>query len=541
MTETNSEWRARLGVTTPSPTGPGPYRRGQTPAETAGQPSQRELQRTERGQPGGLLLNPNTPTPTPVRTTLNRNAGAFNSRVATGVTTAREAQNEDAREARAFAQRYVDSGVGRTVIEGTVRARERFPNSPTTRYPGGVGPGASYPVRYEAERQAEFDRQYQTRYRQLREQRRQAAAAPTNAETSNSRTRTANTTTAAARGGGGGGGTGRTATSRDRPNRTPVGRPVDDPTPVETDTSTPRITITGAGVTQAFSISSFRSEIAENDVLPSHSYLVTFAPFRSGYFENAPLTDFVTNKRNTLLLRCENVVLPTPSLLEEENIRRYGYGPVEKVPYGVQFSDVTLTWIVDKNSELIDFMHQWMNTIVMHDAPNTLMNISNDSGEKRAGLVEYAPFEVGYKDAYANPIVRVYVYNKQQQTVTEYEMYDVFPMNIQSMNLSWGETDQYQKLTVTFAYTNMRVKAPLKSSEAQFNYISLSVASANEERQQEEDRGGRAAADAAEAPLNEFITRAFNTSLPGTTRPTANQVPAVLASPTLEVRDFTTT
>jgi hypothetical protein len=159
----------------------------------------------------------------------------------------------------------------------------------------------------------------------------------------------------------------------------------------------------------------------------------------------------------------------------------------------------------------------------------------------RVGLVEYLPFEVGYKDAYANPIVRVYVYNKQQQTVTEYEMYDVFPMNIQSMNLSWGETDQYQKLTVTFAYTNMRVKAPLKSSEAQFNYISLSVASANEERQQEEDRGGRAAADAAEAPLNEFITRAFNTSLPGTTRPTANQVPAVLASPTLEVRDFTTT
>jgi hypothetical protein len=146
-------------------------------------------------------------------------------------------------------------------------------------------------------------------------------------------------------GGGGGGGTGRTAASRDRPNRAPVGRPVDDPTPVETDRSTPRITTTGAGVTQAFSISSFRSEIAENDVLPSHSYLVTFAPFRSGYFENAPLTDFVTNKRNTLLLRCENVVLPTPSLLEEENIRRYGYGPVEKVPYGVQFSDVTLTWI----------------------------------------------------------------------------------------------------------------------------------------------------------------------------------------------------
>ena len=433
---------------------------------------------------------------------------------------AQEERDKDAREAQAIAQRYVDSAAGRAIIEGTVRSRGNPPSNRPT----------SFATRIERERQAEFQRVYQREFARLSAIDSTAVNrnSPTNAETSNSRTR--GTTTARGEGGGG----------RSRPV-TPVGRPVDDPTPVETDTSTPRITTTGAGVTQTFSISSFRSEIAENDVLPSHSYLVTFAPFRSGYFENAPLTDFVTNKRNTLLLRCENVVLPTPSLLEEENIRRYGYGPVEKVPYGVQFSDVTLTWIVDKNSELIDFMHQWMNTIVMHDAPNTLMNISNDSGEKRAGLVEYAPFEVGYKDAYANPIVRVYVYNKQQQTVTEYEMYDVFPMNIQSMNLSWGETDQYQKLTVTFAYTNMRVKAPLKSSEAQFNYIALSVASANEERRQEEDRGGRAAADAAEAPLNEFITRAFNTSLPGTTRPTANQVPAVLASPTLEVRDFTTT
>ena len=271
-----------------------------------------------------------------------------------------------------------------------------------------------------------------------------------------------------------------------------------------------RLETLGQRKTQVFDINSFRSEIINNDILPSHSYLVTFAPFRTGFPENAPLTDFVTNKRNTLLLRCENVVLPTPSLLEEENIRRYGYGPVEKVPYGVQFSDVSMTWIVDSNSEIIEFFHQWMNTIVMHDSPNSLMRGTT----VRTGLDQYLPFEVGYKDGYANPIVRIYVYNRQQETVTEYEMYDVFPMNLQSINLSWADENQLQKLTVTFAYTNMQVKAPKKSKIAQANFYEEGRTSPLEERQQPENKGGRAAADKANSPLGEIVVSSVNASKP---------------------------
>lgn len=275
-----------------------------------------------------------------------------------------------------------------------------------------------------------------------------------------------------------------------------------------------RISTFGQSISQRFDINSFRSELLLNDVLPTHSYLVSFAPFRSNFefLENTPLTNFVSQKRNMLMLRCENVVLPAPSLLEEENIRRYGYGPVEKMPYGVQFSDVTMTWLVDKNSEIVDFFHQWMNTIVMHDSPNTLMK---GSAPRDNYLSEYVPFEVGYKDSYANPIVRIYVYNRQQQTVTEYEMYDVFPMNIQAMNLSWADENQVQKLTVTFAYTNMRVKAPLKTAE-QFNFYDqlLDSVSPYEEREQPENKGGKASADRRETTLGDYVKKQINASKP---------------------------
>jgi len=272
-----------------------------------------------------------------------------------------------------------------------------------------------------------------------------------------------------------------------------------------------RSEIVGQNKTQVFDINSFRSEIINNDVLPSHSYLVTFSPFRLGFFENIPLTDFVINKRNTLVMRCENVVLPTPSLLEEENIRRYGYGPVEKIPYGVQFSDVAMTWLVDKKADIIDFMHQWMNTIVMHDSPNANMKMT-DGGRK--GLEGYNPFEVGYKDGYSNPIVRIYVYDRTNATVTEYELFDVFPMNIQSINLGWADENQVQKLTVNFAYTNMRVKAPQKTTYAQFNYMEGGMSSPYEERKQPDDRGGKAAADRADSPIDEIAVSSVNASKP---------------------------
>lgn len=209
--------------------------------------------------------------------------------------------------------------------------------------------------------------------------------------------------------------------------------------------------------TRGFNISNFRAEINKNDIQPTHSYLVTFAPFRLGSQANAPLTEFVRDSFNKLVFRCETVVLPTVQVLEEETFRRYGYGPVEKVPYGMQFNDLTLTWLVDKRSELIDFFYQWMNTITHYE---TRGGSSLDSFSDRFGLDNYLGYEVGYKDEFTCPLVRVRVYDRELNMVTEYIFYDVFPMNIQGQNLSWSQENEAQKLTVTFAFTNMATLTP---------------------------------------------------------------------------------
>lgn len=326
------------------------------------------------------------------------------------------------------------------------------------------------------------------------------AATPNNENSRRSQGQTANTS-------------GRNASNRATPASAPQIAPSDQQQPqLELNTNLRnRNIVEGTGTSQVFDINSFRSEIITNDVLPAHAFLVTFSPFRSGFSENTPLNNFVTNKRNTLVMRCESVTIPTPTLLKEDDIRRYGYGPVEKVGYGVQFGDISMTWIVDNKAEIIDFMHQWMNTIVSHDSPNTNMAQSFDY---RPGLAGYSPFEVGYKDAYSNPIVRVYVYNRQNQTVTEYEMYDVFPQNIQTINMAWANENEIQKLNVTFSYTSMRMKAPLKTTEEQLNYLLEGRINPYEERIQTEDRGGRAASDRLNSPIGEVATTTANASIP---------------------------
>lgn len=248
---------------------------------------------------------------------------------------------------------------------------------------------------------------------------------------------------------------------------------------------------------RSFTISNFRSELESGNILPSHSYLVTFSPFRMSA-ETTSLNQMLAAYRDPLTLRCENVVLPTIQLLEEENIRRYGYGPVEKIPYGVQFGDLTLTWIIDRYSEIPDFFHHWMNSIVTYEAKGALMK---NGISTRPGLSGRGAYEVGFKDDYTCPVLTVNVYDQQLNAVADYIMYDVFPMNIQSANLAWADENQYQKFTVTFAFTDMETRAPLKKYK-DLNDFETGKINPYEEKQQITNKGRDAVRDGTQSEVD---------------------------------------
>lgn len=206
-----------------------------------------------------------------------------------------------------------------------------------------------------------------------------------------------------------------------------------------------------------FNIARFRANVSESDaVLPTHSFLVTFTPM--DWIPSRALREDIMS---VLTMRCDNVILPSINLLQEQNIRRYGYGPVENVPYGVNVGDFTLQFIVDKGASVVDFFEAWLNRIVNRDSYGGAdMNSESDA---RYQTYKIKPYEVAYKDTYACPSVNVFVYDRAQNTVMEYNIYDVFPTGIQSMNMSWSEENSLMKLNVTLSFTDLRIRPKISA------------------------------------------------------------------------------
>ena len=208
---------------------------------------------------------------------------------------------------------------------------------------------------------------------------------------------------------------------------------------------------------QSFNIGRFRAEVSGADsVLPTHSFLVVFAPMPWA-IQKFPTA--AGNLDSILTMRCDNVVLPSINLLQEQNIRRYGFGPVENVPYGVNVGDFTLQFIVDKNAFVVQFFEEWLNKIVNRDSfGGANMNNVLPGGRK--------PYEIAYKDTYACSSINVFVYDRSQNNVMEYNIYDAFPTGIQSMNMSWSEENTLMKLNITFSFTDVRIKqSPAKNKK----------------------------------------------------------------------------
>lgn len=208
---------------------------------------------------------------------------------------------------------------------------------------------------------------------------------------------------------------------------------------------------------QSFNIGRFRAEVSSADsVLPTHSFLVVFAPM-TWAIQKFPTS--AGNLDSILTMRCDNVVLPSINLLQEQNIRRYGFGPVENVAYGVNVGDFTLQFIVDKNAFVVQFFEEWLNKIVNRDSFGGA-NMNNVLADDRR------PYEIAYKDTYACSSINVFVYDRSQNNVMEYNIYDAFPTGIQSMNMSWSEENTLMKLNITFSFTDLRIKqSPAKNKQ----------------------------------------------------------------------------
>jgi hypothetical protein len=197
---------------------------------------------------------------------------------------------------------------------------------------------------------------------------------------------------------------------------------------------------------QGFDINGFRSNIlGETGLLKTNLFLVTIQ-FPAEFAQTQ--TQLMKITPRTLMMFTDQVSLPGLSLGSEDQVRRYGTGVAEKMPYGVFFTDISVNFLADGRGEILKMFHNWMKFIVNFD--------SRRNGKTSFNNAE--PYEVAYKDDYA-AIMTIDVFNEAGDKIITYTINDVYPLFLGEVGLSWADNDNIMKLPVTFTYSDWQTNS----------------------------------------------------------------------------------
>ena len=116
----------------------------------------------------------------------------------------------------------------------------------------------------------------------------------------------------------------------------------------------------------AFNIESIRQNISSLGYAKRNKFEVFIQAPK--ILENSLLNVFsreinVFNLNRILRYRIEQVDVPGVSLLSSD-VKLYGVGPTQKMPYNAQYFDTTFSILLDKNTDIWDFWYNWINSIV---------------------------------------------------------------------------------------------------------------------------------------------------------------------------------
>ena len=171
--------------------------------------------------------------------------------------------------------------------------------------------------------------------------------------------------------------------------------------------------------------------------------------FRGGTLNINGFESNLNSLNNMMRYRIEQVKAPGASLLSSD-VRRYGIGTTQKMPYSAQFSDTTLTIVVDRRTALWDFWYNWVNTIYNFNGQEP--NGNNINAGSRTPT-----YTTRYKEDYATTIMIV-IYDDFGNRVKTINLYDAFPSSVGETNLNWGDSQNLLRLSVSITYSTYTIE-----------------------------------------------------------------------------------
>lgn len=131
--------------------------------------------------------------------------------------------------------------------------------------------------------------------------------------------------------------------------------------------------------------------------------------------------------------RCEVAELPGKTIATVDDQM---YGPTAKFAYDVTYNDINLQIIASDDMAERKMFESWIDNIVTP---------SKGGVGTSGGLIKY------YSD-YALGIISLNQLRENGTKICTYTLYNAYPIQLSPMNLTWEETNTYQRFTVTMTY-----------------------------------------------------------------------------------------
>lgn len=179
----------------------------------------------------------------------------------------------------------------------------------------------------------------------------------------------------------------------------------------------------------SLNLRAFISEIRRNGIQHANRYSVQFQ-----------LPQGIADAERILKLRAFSASLPGKSMMTKDDIFRYGYGPVDTVPYNSQHGPIPISFILDDKGIVLSTIHKWYDAIV-----------DSDSSQGMKGK-----YEVAYKDDYAVDL-QIQQYDTTGDKTLVCDLYRAFPLVIGDVAVGWDQGNALSILPVTFAYRDYKI------------------------------------------------------------------------------------
>jgi hypothetical protein len=187
----------------------------------------------------------------------------------------------------------------------------------------------------------------------------------------------------------------------------------------------------------AFNVSEFRSAIDDKGLMRTNKFLVQF-PIPAKIRSQLPDT-FQGQK---LSFFCKSMPLPGIGILTND-IYRYGYGPLERRPYGTVVNDIMSQFYVDSENMVRRWFRNWTRLIINPDTSKGINSTWSVTGQ--------SAYEISYKEDYAVDI-RITAFDPEGIPRVSVVLIEAYPNFVGDIVQDWEHKNQNMIMPVAFTF-----------------------------------------------------------------------------------------